>query len=655
MPEDYDERYKSWNRNTLLYVPKVWRRKEIMRTKALFTGLKKLIKALKPKSDIIVNVGDADREGQLLIDEILEYCGWKGATERVRINDVNPLAIRKALENAKDNRDYRSEFMAGQARLYADWLVGLALTRYVTVSLREAGYDTGVLSVGRVQTPTLGLVVARDREIRDFAPSVYYDLKAILNLNGGRSITGRWVPHESHSLILDGQKRIIDRNAVYALASLLKSDAGEVISVTTKAHRAAPPLPFSLSKLQMAASKMHDITDTLVHVQKLYEAGYVTYPRTGCEHIPEGHFTEAKAVIESIRTACPTMADMMDGIDLSRKSGAWNDAKITEHHAIIPTVRSPREGTLSDPERKIYELLCARYVLQFLPEYEYEETTIEFNADKEFFRSTGRVVVNLGWQGWDKQSEQQDNAHDEKDDNTELKDVQILPAVREGETGEVSPSIEERTTKPPKPYTYHSLIAAMNGIHALVKDPSVKAKLKEVQGIGTEATQENIIAVLFKRGYLEKRKKQVLSTELGRVLIEILSSGKASVMVEPDLTAVWEEEMTNIEMGGVSLEVFISSVARMVRDITSDRLKLPDEIPGMKRQKKCLNNTVVREKRIEAVCPLGGCGGTATRFTSKKDSRLFWKCGKCGNFFDDTNGCPSVRKKGAENAAKGDV
>ncbi len=346
---------------------------------------------------------------------------------------------------------------------------------------------------------------------------------------------------------------------------------------------------------------------------------------------------------------------MMDGMDLSRKNGAWNDAKITEHHAIIPTVRSPREGALSDPERKIYELLCARYVLQFLPEYEYEETTIEFNAGKELFRSTGRVVVNLGWQGWDKQSEQQDNVHAEKDDNTELKDVQILPAVHEGETGEISPSVEERTTKPPKPYTYHSLISAMNGIHAFVKDPSLKAKLKEVQGIGTEATQENIIAVLFKRGYLEKRKKQLLSTELGRMLIDVLSRGKASVMVEPDLTAVWEEEMTNIARGYVSLEAFISSVAGMVRDITSYRLKLPDEIPGMKRQKKCLNNTVVREKRIEDICPLSGCGGTATRFKSKKDSRLFWKCGKCGNFFDDTKGCPSVRKKGAKNAVKGDV
>ena len=332
MPEDYDERYKSWNRSTLLYVPDTWKRREIARTKALFLSLKKLIKGLDSRKDVIVNVGDADRQGQLLIDEILEHCGWKGATERVRINDVNPSAIRKALENVKDNRDYRWEFMAGQARLYADWLVGLALTRYVTVSLREAGYDAGVMSVGRVQTPTLGLVVARDREIRDFSPSVYYDLKAVLTLGGGRSIAGRWLPDEERSSILDGQKRIIDKDAALGLAALIKSYTGEVVSVATKAHKTAPPLPFSLSKLQMAASRKYDITDTLIHVQKLYEAGYMTYPRTGCEHIPEGHFMEAKAVVEAIRAACPGMADMMDGIDLSRKSGAWNDAKISEHH-----------------------------------------------------------------------------------------------------------------------------------------------------------------------------------------------------------------------------------------------------------------------------------------------------------------------------------
>ena len=259
----------------------------------------------------------------------------------------------------------------------------------------------------------------------------------------------------------------------------------------------------------------------------------------------------------------------------------------------------------------------------------------------------------------------------------EGKDVQILPAVREGERGEVCPSVEERTTKPPKPYTYHSLIAAMNSIHAFVKDPSIKAKLKEVQGIGTEATQENVISILFKRGYLEKRKKQVVSTELGRTLIDVLSGGKASVMVEPDLTAVWEDEMTNIEKGGVSLEDFIARVARMVRDITSDQLEIPGGISGMMRQKKCLNEAcegylrridragkgaffacplchatfndsngepVAREKRIEANCPVDGCGGTAARFKGKKDGRLFWKCGKCGTFFDDADDRPVMSK-----------
>lgn len=637
MPEDYDERYKSWNAGTFLYVPQEWKRKEIPRTKTLFSNLKKLIKGLSEKNDVIVNVGDSDREGQLLIDEILEYCGWKGATQRLRINDVNPGAIRKALENVKDNRDYRGEFMAGQARLYTDWLVGLSLTRYVTVSLRDDGYDAGVVSVGRVQTPTLGLVVSRDNSIRNFMDSRYYDLRATLVLEGERQITGRWVPGEACSSALDEQKRLVDRDAAYRLLDTLNNCAGEVVSVTKKTHRQAPPLPYSLSKLQMAASKKYDITDTLVHVQKLYEAGYVTYPRTGCEYIPEGHWNESKTVLETVKTACPELADMMSGVDLTRKSAAWNDAKISEHHAILPTGRAPKTGSISDTERKIYELICVRYVLQFLPEYEYEETVIEFTASGECFRSSGRTVLNLGWQGWETRPDAQEGVikDDEKDENGDSEAVQILPSVQENEKGLVNGALEEKTTKAPRPFTYHTLLAAMNGIHTFVKDPAVKEKLKEIQGIGTEATQENVILTLFKRGYLEKRKKQIVSTDLGKVLIEILSGGKAAMMVSPDLTAVWEEEMTGIEKGSVSLDDFIARVAGMVRDITTDRLSLPSEILGLKK----------REQRPEERCPADGCSGTVTLYKSKKDGRLFWKCSTCEGYFDDLGGQPVVRKK----------
>jgi DNA topoisomerase-3 len=365
---------------------------------------------------------------------------------------------------------------------------------------------------------------------------------------------------------------------------------------------------------------------------------------------------------------------------------------------------------------------------------------VEFGVDGEVFRTTGRTVVDLGWQGWDKQDEksgqnqgQQAKETEEKDeDDGDKRDGQVLPAVHQSESGIIHAFVEEKSTNPPKPFTYHSLLATMNAVHSFVEDPDIRAKLKEVQGIGTEATQEVILATLFERGYIEKKKKIIQTTELGRLLISILSDGKAKVMTRPDITARWEGAMSDIEAGNESLESFISEVVGMVRDIISDKLKIPAEIPmisGMERLHKCLTpdcegflrhiakpgkNTffscpvchstfndvdgvpapkkegtgevveapcpmgcgrnarcfsgkygffwncacspdvtfkdadgvpAVREARTEAPCPAKGCKGKAARLVSKKDGRLFWKCGTCGNFFDDADGKPVVRKE----------
>jgi DNA topoisomerase-3 len=356
-PEEYNPAYKKWSRDTLLYVPEKWRLRVKERGKELFANLSRMITKLDAKTDVVVNAGDADREGQLLIDEILDYCGWRGKTLRLRLNDINRNAIRKALENMRDNSEYLGEYRAGQARMYADWLVGLAVTRFVTVSLRDAGYKADVMSVGRVQTPTLGLVVACDREIRDFSPTTYYTLTAILSLDENRTLKGGWAPKDADSVSLGGQKRITDMVFADLLAKKLDGQNGAVLSVTKEDRKTSPPLPYSLTKLQMAASKKYDITDTLAHVQKLYESGYVTYPRTSCEYIPEGHFAEARDIIAAIRSGCPALSDMLGGADLSRKSAAWDDKRISEHHAIIPTARVPFENALSGTELKIYELI----------------------------------------------------------------------------------------------------------------------------------------------------------------------------------------------------------------------------------------------------------------------------------------------------------
>jgi DNA topoisomerase-3 len=569
------------------------------------------------------------------------------------------------------------------------------MTRYVTVSLREAGYNVKVISDGRVQTPTLGLVVSRDREIVNFSPLPYYELSAMLSLDRGRKLKGRWVPGGSYENSLDEHKRVISKETADVLVQKLAGVTGAITSVTKKKHNAAPPLPFSLSKLQMAASKKYDITDTLSVVQKLYEAGYVTYPRTDCEYIPEGHFTEAPKVMNTVRLSCPPLSDMWAGIDLSRKNSAWNSAKVEEHHAIIPTTKAPHEGTLSEKERKIYELVCARYVLQFLSEYEYEETTIDFEANKEVFRATGRTVINLGWQGWDRKDEpyggskrektQKDEGDGEASDEDERDTPDILPSVRQGESGLVQAYAAEKTTKPPKPYSYHSLLAAMNGIHVYVKDPQIKAKLRELQGIGTAATQEGIISTLFDRGYIYRKKKEIFPTDLGKLLIDLLSE-RASALVYPDMTALWEGRMSDIEKGA-PLESFVTEVAGMVREIISGSLDIPADIPGMERRKsssgeiidtpcplgcggsarryegkyglfwKCScspgltfkgvnGGPVVKEQQVEAKCPMPGCKGKAARLAGKKDGHLFWMCHVCGNFFDDIGGVPALRERG---------
>ena len=283
-PEDYDEKWKKWSADTLPIIPLKWKRTPKKTRKNDNGGgvharklLSELGKFLK-KADFVVNARDADRQGQTLIDEILEYFGWKWPVKRLRINDVNPEAVRKALKEMRDNSAYIGEYRAGQGRDMADWLAGINLTRYCTLLARGSGYDIQMFSVGRVQTPTLGLVVNRDREIENFVSKPFWALSATLFLSGKRSLTAKWQPKEGQPG-LDEEGRLISRE----VCGQIREKTGDygVIEKAEKKHcKKSPPLPYSLAKLQIDMSKKYDITDTMTHVQGLYEAGYVTYPRT---------------------------------------------------------------------------------------------------------------------------------------------------------------------------------------------------------------------------------------------------------------------------------------------------------------------------------------------------------------------------------------
>jgi DNA topoisomerase IA len=352
----------------------------------------------------------------------------------------------------------------------------------------------------------LGLVVRRDKEIENFVSKPYYVLVCTLNLSGNRKISGRRKITESSDIIslntglsdaapFESMEQLVSKEVCKLLCDIIRGK-GEITGVDKKVHRKTPPLPYSLPKLQIDASRLYDVTDTLVHVQRLYEGGYLSYPRTDCPYIPEGHHAQARLVLDAIASACPDLRDLLIGVDVSRKSPAWNDSG-QEHHAIIPTVKVPLEGALSDIERKIYDLAARRYALQFLPDCEYEETAIEFSAGGEIFKTFGRTVLVPGWTRWDKEE-----AKDQEGDG----DFSILPSVSVGETGEAEPAIEEKKTAPPKRFTYDTLLGAMNNIYLYVQEPAIRKQLKELGGIGTAATQESILALLFERGYIEKRK-----------------------------------------------------------------------------------------------------------------------------------------------------
>jgi DNA topoisomerase-3 len=693
-PEDYDSKWEKWSAETLPILPQKWKRVPKKTRKGDSSGgtrarklLSELGKLLK-KADSVVNAGDSDREGQFLIDEILEHHHWKGPTKRLRINDVNPDAVRKSLREMQENSKYIGEYLAGQGRDMADWISGMNLTRYCTLLARGAGYDIQMFSVGRVQTPTLGLVVNRDREIENFVSKPFYDLSIILTLSGRRTLTAKWQPKEGQ-IGLDEEKRLISRKICEQIREKTGT-YGVIDKVEKKQCRKSPPLPYSLAKLQIDMSRKYDITDTMKHVQTLYESGYVTYPRTDCPYLPEGHHSQAQLILDAIASGCPGLRDLLRQTNSTKKSPAWNDSKISEHFAIIPTTKVPLENALNVIQRKVYDLIATRYALQFLPDYEYEQTTVMITAGGEDYKATGRTVKTGGWMFWEKEDES-DTGGKNKGKEEKNDDVQDLPKVEEGEGGNIETSAAEKKTSPPKRFTYETLITAMNGIHAYVSDPEIKKMLKELDGIGTAATQEGIIKKLFdsKRNYLEKQKKNIISTPLGRALIDLLNATKlGSALVKPDLTALWEKKLSAIEAGKLPLETFISEVSSMVSGIVKDSDAAVPELEGVSKSsgrgsqentdKKCLKegcdgflrllhrkdgsgvffscseckatynadsngNPVPKSPLIEGNCPTPGCGGKAQQKNGPYG--IYWTCPKCGNKFNDVDGKPVTKEK----------
>ena len=557
-PDAYDPAYKRWSIEHLPIVPKDWK------LIASAPDLLKNIKGLLPRADRVVHAGDPDREGQLLIDEVLEFLGYRGPVDRLLISDLTPASIQRALSDMQPNTRYRGLYEAGLARQRADWLYGLNLTRLYTLLGRAGGYD-GVLSVGRVQTPVLGLVVRRDREIEAFSPRAYHVVRAEVTGSGG-AFAATWQPQAATAARLDEAGRLIEREHALALQRRVQGKSGVVASCRQETKSESAPLPYSLPDLQVDAGKRFGLSpkQTLDACQSLYETHrLLTYPRSDCSYLPEAQHGQADAVLAAIGANFSVLGPVVHRADRSFRSRAWNDKKITAHHALIPTTVARSIAGLAVPEQRIYELVARRYVAQFLAPFSFSETKIEIEVDGERFVASGRRTIAEGWRVTCESASKQDEATSEDGDSEER---QPLPALRDGDAvslGEVT--ISDRRTSPPKRFTDASLIQAMTGIARFVEDPTVKKLLVETDGIGTPATQAQVIETLFERRFLERQGRQIVPTDIGRALIQSLPDGAT----RPDMTALWEAAMRGIVDRKLALPAFTGVVIQQLTELVA--------------------------------------------------------------------------------------
>ncbi|GAA0633450.1 DNA topoisomerase III [Halomonas beimenensis] len=542
-PDAYDPSHKAWRLDTLPILPDRW--KLVPRAKA--RAQLAVIRGLLKRADTVVHAGDPDREGQLLVQEVIEHLGWQGPVARLLVSDLNAPAVKRALSRLEDNARYAPLYRAAQARARADWLYGINLTRAWTLVGRQAGHD-GVLSVGRVQTPVLGLVVRRDAEIRDFEPRPFFVLWADLVVARGR-LRAWWVPGEGHSL--DDQGRLLERAPAEALGGRLAGAEGRLARLETRDRRQAAPLPYSLSALQVDAARRHGLSAKAVLdiCQRLYERHQlITYPRSDCRYLPEEHWAGARRTLEGACGEDATLRGWLAGADFAKRSKAWNDKKVGAHHALAPTGKRADLSRLSRQEADVFRLITRNVLAQFYPPLSTREVKAEFAIAGEVFRARGQEVLEAGW----------------KPLFTTRDEAPPLPPLTEGEPCRVEEAgVEDRETRPPEPFTDASLIKAMMNIARYVEDPAIRRTLRDSDGLGTEATRAGILETLLERGYLAREGKALRATRLGDALIASLPEAVG----RPERTALWEQRLSAIAEDGDAPAPFLDALVEDLRGL----------------------------------------------------------------------------------------
>lgn len=590
---------KKWRMQDLPIIPKDWKMNPKSDAKEQLQKIAKLLKT----ADTVIHAGDPDREGQLLIDEILDYCNFRGKVLRVWLKALDGENVRKAFAALESNKKYQPLKHAAEARSRADWLVGMNLTRAVTIQSGD------LFSLGRVQTPTLALMVRRDLTIEKFVPRDYFEVFANCQHAKG-AFLAKWEPQATDGPGFDEEGRLIDKKMADTIAAKATGQ-GSIQKFEAKEQKQAAPLPFSLSALQKVASSRFGMSaqQVLDTCQSLYEKKVTTYPRTDCRYLPEEQLADAPNILRSL----PVPQTVKDKLNPKQKHSAWNSDKITAHNAIIPT-GEPAKG-LSAEEAKLYDIIWKSYVALFLPDYRYRALSAQVALGGETWKATGRQDIDPGWKTLYGNTSEEDEDDEAK---APLPTMTTGDAVQ-GKGGQA----QAKQTKPPARFTDGSLIEAMSNVHKFIEDPAAKAKLKETSGLGTEATRAATIETLLKRGYIEKKGKQLVSTPKGRALVAFMEKNGLSELTDPATTARWEDHLGNMAEGKLDPKRFDAAIISMVEEAIG-KLKGGQGIAGFAQQKSSGKGGKPAETKA---CPVSGCGGTVKRLESKnKKGVFFWAC-----------------------------
>ena len=578
-PVDYKPYWKSWDLNNLPMLPDKFQVKVSNND-----GIKKqfkIVKSLFDKADLVINCGDAGQEGELIQRWVINEANYKGEVKRLWISSLTTEAIKEGFKNLKSSKDYDNLYYAGFSRSIGDWLLGINATRLYTV--KHGGYKQ-VLSVGRVQTPTLAMLVNRFKEIENFKPQPYWELQTLYRETLFSYEEGRFLKMEDGEL----------------LANKVKEDEFEIVSTAKKKGTEYAPKLFDLTGLQVYCNTKFGFSadETLKIAQKLYEKKAVTYPRVDTTFLPNDVYPKVKGILSKLTDYSTLTAPLLNH-KIKKSAKVFNDKKVTDHHAIIPT---GMQTHLQYNEQQVYDIIVRRFIAVFYDDCKVSNTTVIGKAAEVNFKTTGKEILSKGWRVVFEKQETSSALSASKDN--------MLPLFVKGEKGPHQPSFLEKQTKPPNQFTEASLLRAMETAGKQVDDDELRDIMKE-NGIGRPSTRANIIETLFRRKYVKRNKKQLIPTVTG---IQLIDTIKNELLKSAELTGSWEKQLKDIEKGEFSAGAFIKGMKRMV-----DALVYEVRSEKVQNRISAVNNKPIRNTKTK----------TASKSKAKTEKVVGASCPKC--------------------------